>query len=65
MSAEIVSLKEYRKQKRKRMKETESRQNRAKFGRTKTQRREEHADDAKQERELDGKRLDDENEEPA
>ena len=65
MTAEIVSLKEYRKQKRKRTREKEARENRSRFGRTKAQRLEDQADARRKQRELDGKRLDDETEEPA
>ncbi len=65
MSAEIISLKEFRKQKRKRNKETVATQNRVSFGRTKAQRREEKIENQRQERALDGKQRDEPGDEPA
>ncbi len=65
MSAEIISLKEFRKQKRKRNKDAEATLNRASFGRTKVQRREEQSENQRHERVLDGKQRDDQTDEPA
>lgn len=63
MSAEIVNLKQFRKKQQRTEKERSAEGNRAKFGRTKGQKRRDEAETGRYEADLTGKRLDDD--EPA
>lgn len=65
MTAEIVNLRQYRKERQRQEKERAAEQNRVKFGRDKAQRREDESSRARSDQDLDGKRLDPETDKPA
>ncbi len=65
VSADIVNLNQFRKQRDKARKSATVEENRAKFGRTKQERRKDDATRDKADKSLDGKKLDDDQEKPA
>tara|TARA_Y100000813_G_scaffold191814_1_gene169174 strand:+ start:556 stop:756 length:201 start_codon:yes stop_codon:yes gene_type:complete len=65
MTAEIVNLRQYRKDRQRQEKERAAEQNRAKYGRDKVQKREDETSRVRSEQDLDGKRLDPESDKPA
>jgi hypothetical protein len=65
MAAEIVNLRQYRKEKQRQERARVAEQNRARFGRDKAQRREDETDRKRSEQNLDGKHLDPESDKPA
>jgi hypothetical protein len=65
MSAEIVNLRQYRKEKQRQDRARAAEQNRVRFGRDKVQRREDETDRKRSEQDLDGKQLDPESDKPA
>jgi len=56
--AEIINLRQAKKRRARAEKEAEAEANRARYGRTKGQRKKTEAEEAKVERDLDGKKLD-------
>ncbi len=58
MAAKIINLREFKKKKAKANKEAKAEQNRAKFGRTKGQKKKDHATTEKAKKGLDEKELD-------
>ena len=58
MAAEIVNLRQYRKEKQRQERERTAEQNRVRFGRDKAQRREDETDRRRSEQDLDGKQID-------
>lgn len=65
MAAEIVNLRQYRKEKQRQERARAAEQNRARFGRNKAQRREDATDRKRSEQDLDGKQFDPESDKPA
>jgi len=65
MTAEIVNLRQYRKEKQRQERERTAEQNRVRFGRDKARRREDAADRKRSEQDLDGKHIDPESDTPA
>ncbi|MAY67003.1 MAG: hypothetical protein CMM77_07740 [Rhodospirillaceae bacterium] len=65
MAAEIVNLRQYRKEKQRQDRARTAEQNRARFGRGKAQRREDEMDRKRSEQDLDGKQFDPESDKPA
>ncbi|MEP0337588.1 MAG: DUF4169 family protein [Alphaproteobacteria bacterium] len=64
MAAEIVNLRQYRKEKQRQERERTAEQNRVRFGRDKAQRREDETDRRRSEQDLDGKQIDPESDKP-
>ncbi|PIW26347.1 MAG: DUF4169 domain-containing protein [Rhodospirillales bacterium CG15_BIG_FIL_POST_REV_8_21_14_020_66_15] len=65
MTAEIVNLRQYRKEKQRQARERAAERNRLRFGRDKARRREDEAERRRSEQTLDGKQLDPETDKPA